>query len=42
MGWDLFDGAFDLNGDGETDLIEQAIGLSILEELSKEGEEADE
>ena len=39
MSWDLFGGLFDLNGDGETDLIEQAIGLSILDEMSREDED---
>ena len=41
MSWDFLGGLFDLNRDGETDVIEQAIGLSILEELSKEDEEDD-
>ena len=36
MEWDIFGGLFDFNGDGETDLIEQAIGFSALEELEKE------
>ncbi len=30
-----------MNRDGQTDVIEQAIGLSILEELSQEDEEDD-
>ena len=42
MEWDIFGGLFDLNGDGETDLIEQAIGFSILDELSREDEEDEE
>ncbi len=39
MPWDLFGGLFDLNGDGETDLIEQAIGFSVLDEMSREDED---
>lgn len=41
MSWDLFGGLFDLNRDGQTDMIEQAIGLSTLEKLSQEDEEDD-
>ena len=41
MMWEMFGGMFDFNGDGETDLIEQAIGFSILDEMSKEDEDED-
>ena len=39
--WRMFGGMFDLNDDGETDVIEQAIGFSILNEMSKEDEDED-
>ena len=42
MSWDLFGEMFDLNGDGETDMIEQAIGFSILDEMSRDGEDEEE
>ena len=41
MEWDIFGGLFDFNGDGKTDLIEQTIGFSALEELENTDEEDD-
>ena len=41
MSWDFLGGLFDLNRDGETDVIEQAIGLSVLEKLSEMEKEDD-
>ena len=42
MAWDFFGGLFDLNGDGETDLIEEAIGFSVLNEMTQKEEEEEE
>ena len=33
---DFFGGMFDFNGDGHTDLTEQATGFAVLDEMSKE------
>ncbi len=37
---DVFSGGmFDFNGDGQTDWIEQAAGLAILDEMDREDED---
>ena len=41
MSWDFLGGLFDLNRDGETDIIEQAIGFTVLDEMSREDEDED-
>lgn len=38
---DFFGGMFDFNGDGHTDLTEQATGFAVLDEMSKEDESDD-
>lgn len=39
---DFFGGMFDFNGDGQTDAAEEALGYMILDEMSREDEDADE
>lgn len=39
---DFFGGMFDFNGDGQTDAVEAALGYQILDEMSREDEDADE
>ena len=36
----LFGGLFDFNRDGKTDIFETALGLSIIDQAAREGEEA--
>ena len=38
---DIFGGLFDFNGDGETDPIEFALGMAILDECDNNGEGPD-
>lgn len=42
MMWEMFGGMFDLDGDGETDLAEEIIGVSILDRMMSEEDEDDE
>ena len=39
---DFFGGMFDFNGDGQTDVVEAAIGFQVLDEMSREKDENDE
>ena len=39
---DFFGGMFDFNGDGQTDAVEVAIGIQVLDEMSREDEDSDE
>ena len=36
---DFFGGMFDLNGDGQTDAVEAAIGFQVLEEMDRDDDE---
>ena len=38
---DLWDGFFDINGDGETDLAEEFLAYEMFEALSEDEEDAD-
>ena len=45
MVWDnggFFGGMFDLDGDGQTDAVEAAIGFQVLDEMSRETEDGEE
>ena len=39
LGDNFMGGLFDLNGDGVTDLGEEAVGLAILDDISTEEED---
>lgn len=41
--FDIFDDIFDFNGDGETDILEEAVGLDILldDDHEKTGQQND-
>ena len=36
---DFFGGMFDFNADGQTDVVEAAIGFQILDEMDREDDE---
>lgn len=37
----IFGGLFDFNGDGELDIVERAVELAALDELTSEKEDSD-
>ena len=38
---DIFGGMFDFNGDGHTDVAEEAVGVAIMEDMMSEEDSKD-
>ena len=38
---DVFGGMFDFNGDGHTDVAEEALGFAVMEDMMSEDESSD-